>query len=232
MRDEAENARSPFFEVTEGMAQLASDPDLIFLYERGKMQGRMSDLVAVLDELAAIRQRVQQGEALEGDAFRAMRLLLRFPKREVIRTLLELGLPNDEDAILPWRADLKRRKPSNHDRLTAQIRDKVDHRFNQHRKQDAIVRRVMLVRMNSEVSLPEALKIVAKGDDRGDAGLLGEYSKPVAQSVATVRSYYMAGMRRRKAFGYVEYKANALIGGGYRKLYFGDLIKKGRRPRK
>lgn len=82
------------------------------------------------------------------------------------------------------------------------------------------------------VTLEEAYEIVAKGHDVRGGGLLGEYLEPPAMSVATVKSYFMAGMRRLKPQGYVEYKANALIGGGYRKLYFGDLARKGRRPRK
>ncbi len=222
----------PFLGVVEGLGQLASDPELAFLVATGWQQGRTSGLMKVLDELAEIRERGQDSITREGDAFRAMRLLLRFSKSELIRLVMELGFPHDEEAILPWRVELKRRRLSNHDRFTEQLRQRVNHRFNQNRKQDVIVRRVMMVRMNRKVNLPEAFRIVAKGEDHEDTGLLGEYTKPPSRSVATVKSYYMAGMRRLKPLGYVEYKAGPLIGGGYRKLYFGDLVKKGRRPRK
>jgi len=230
MHDEARNPLSPFFDVADGLAQLAADPELIFLAETGKQQGRISWLIKMLDELAEIRLRADEGETLEGDAFRAIRLISRLPKSEIIRILIELGLPNDENAILPWRADLKKRKPSRHDKLTAQISDKVNNRFDRQRRQDAIVRRVTLVRFDRECSLPEALEIVAEGSDLTGSGLLSQYLKPMVRSVAAVRADYMAGMKRNRTKGYVEYKANALIGGGYRRLYFGDLVKKGRRP--
>lgn len=230
MRDEAKDPLSALSSVVDGMAQFASDPELIWLFEAGKMQGRMSGLARILEELEDIRQRARLGEALEGDTFRAIRLLLRFRKSDLIRTVMELGLPDDEEAILPWRADLKRRKPSRHEKLTAEIRGKVGNRFEKQRKQDDIVRRVTLVRFNERCSLPKALEIVAAGTDLSHSGLLSEYLRPVVRSVAAVRSDFMAGMKRHRKKGYVEYKANALIGGGYRRLYFGDLTKKGRRP--
>lgn len=230
MHDETHNPLSPFFAVADGLAQLAADPELIFLAETGKQQGRISWLKKLLDELAEIQLRADAGETQEGDAFRSIRLISRLPKSDLVRILIELGLPNDDDALLPWRADLKKRKPSRHDKLTAQIADKVDKRFDRQRRQDAIVKRVTLVRINRECSLPEALEIVAKGTDLTGSGLLSHYLKPMVRSVAAVRADFMAGMKRNKAKGYVEYKANALIGGGYRKLYFGDLVKKGRRP--
>lgn len=231
MRDEAKNPLAAFVGEMDGLAHFAKDPDLVFLVEAGKQQGRMSGLFRLLDELADIKQRADGGESLEGDAFRAMRLLLRFSKTDIIRTLLELGLPSDEDAILPWRAELRRRKPSRHDKLTSQIRDRVNNRSDRQKKQDSVVRRVTLVRFQRQCSLPEALEIVAGGSDLSVSGLLSEHLRPVIRSVAAVRADYMAGMKRHKPRGFVEYNANALIGGGYRRLYFGDLVKKGRRSK-
>lgn len=232
MSDKSSNPLSPFLGVVEGLPELLADPELQFLVETGYMQGRMSRLVERLNELAEIRRRAQNGGSLEGDSFRALRLLSLFSKSDLIRVLMEMGWPSDDDAVLPWRLELNRRSPSSHDRMAAKVKKRVDHRFAKQHKQDAIVLRITMVRRNRDVSLEDAYEIVANGDDFDGGGLLGEYLKPPALSVATVKSYYMAGMSRLRRQGYVQYKAGPLIGGGYRRLYFGDLTKKGRKPGK
>ncbi len=232
MSDKSGNPLSPFLGVVEGLPELMADPELQFLIEAGYLKGRMSLLLKRLDELAEISRRAQTGVSQEGDAFRALRLLSLFSKSDLIRGLIEVGWPSDDDAFLPWRLELHRRNPSSQDRMFAQVRKSVDHRFKKQHKQDVIVRRIMLVRRDLDVSLQEAYEIVARGDDLKGEGLLDEYVKPTVMSVASVKSYYMAGMRRLKPLGYVEYNTGPLIGGGYRRLYFGELTKKGRKPRK
>ncbi len=171
----------------EDLALLETDRELRFLHEVGKLNQRTRSILRALEVLAEIKSRANQGESREGDAIRAMRILTSLSKSTMIMLLMELGLPNDDDAVLPWRIELKRRKPSRHDKWTAIAKERVNSRLKKQKREDQVVKRVITLRMDQKVTLHEALKIVADRSDLRPEGILSQYFQPKFRSVAAVR---------------------------------------------
>jgi hypothetical protein len=205
------------------------------LMEIGRLEGEIENtrkrarpLLATIKELSEIQERGLMGVSEPGDRFRTYRLLLRFSKADLLRLIVDIGLP-DSEAVWPWKMELKaRRLPVSRVLDSAEIK-RLNRRAALVADEDATVRRVIAYREEVRVSLADAINAVAGGKDWG-GGLLN--IKPRLQSVPTVRAKYMRGIKRAKEVGWVSLptRGGGMFGNKKRLVSLETFIKKGRRP--
>jgi|GEM_PF-6984657 len=187
--------------------------ELAFLIDAGRQQAMIAPLISLLHELVEIWHRARADDMHEGDAFRALRLLAGQAKPDLVRIILELALPSDEEAILPYRMELKRRNPSRRDKVLDEARRKISANEKKRERERSVVLRIMSVRQSTGCTLKQAFQKVAKCEDIVRSGLLAEYAPRQYRSVSAVRADYMAGMSWLKPLGSVHYRTGGIIGG-------------------
>ena len=221
--------------LSQGLAMLdAIAPRAVweaFAYE-GKRRAHLEKINQALSDLDDIAQGARAGELAAGDTFRAMRLLSGFSKSDLIRILLALGFPDDEEALLNWRIDLKWRRPSRHEKMLSKAIKKMDSQERKRKLELEVVRRVMRLRDETGCTFEEAIEKVAACEDYETSGLLASALPKRRRSTSAVRANFMAGMKWLGPVGYVEYRVGGIFGGRKRKLHFAALRRKGRRPKK
>ncbi len=92
-----------------GLLAIAPSGTCDYLLHYSEAQARAKGLLSIIKELEEIQQLSLLGIQQSGDRFRALRLLKRIPNSELIRLIVELGMP-DAESMLPCRMELKVRR--------------------------------------------------------------------------------------------------------------------------